>query len=62
MKDSPFDLKAISEEQASFISDNSYLSKTFAESMTRVVFYLLNMFTHVGVSTSLHQLQKLSLI
>jgi len=30
--------------------------------MTRVVFYLLNMFTHVGLSTSLHQLQKLSLM
>jgi hypothetical protein len=40
--------------------DGSCLSKHFATSFSNVTIYLLNIFTHVGLSAAPHQIQTLS--
>ena len=60
MKFSPFEIQNIHMSSACKC-EKSCFSKTFIESISSVVIYLLNMYTHVGVSASMHQIQTMSL-
>jgi len=60
---SPFTIQSILTQPSTCTCEpgKECFTKSFSDSVAVVVFYLLNMFTHVGLPTSLHQVSKLSL-